>query len=336
MVKPKRPAPRRRPRRLLSALALAAGLLLSGCEFLGLDIFPSSLQNAKGSIDLDARVAAQDGAVIGHVQEIELLGPGATGASYLFVLCGTDLGMRLLVLDPESLATVAYLGDSRLGTPLAVDANGYFVSGSALIDGAFGLSSNPYASLSGKLSVVTASSTNLILFASGGVLSCDERSPDWTSSIGSNAKTISMEYAYYLVDAATPGDGSLELLFRADGSEIKLELTFGSVTSFFTALAASTPTNLADWVKANPTLASATSLSQSSDSLAWLCADGIVAPSYDRESRLVRYDYGSGASLDSRLFRSEWVRGLSFDYGGKTWYYYDSRSGRLYAMEVWW
>lgn len=335
MVGPSKAAPRGRPRLSLPALALAAGLLLSGCEFLGLDVFPASLQNARGSIDLDSRVASLDGAVLGYVQEIERLGPSATGASYLLVLCETDLGRRLLVLDPESLATVAYLSDSRIGTPVAVDANGQFVSGSALIDAAFGLSTNPYASLSGRLVVATASSTNLVLSASGGALSCDERSSDWTTSMGSGAKTISEEYAYYLVDAAAPSDGSLRLLFRADGSG-KLELGFGSVASFLAALAAASPTSLAGWVEANPTLASETPLPQNSDSRSWLCAGGIVAPSYERESRLVRYGYGTGTALDSRLFRSEWARGLSFDYGGNGWYYYDSRSGRLYSMGVWW
>jgi hypothetical protein len=333
MVKTNMPASRKRARLFL--LTLALGLLLSSCEFLGLDIFPAALQNAHGSIDLDSRVAAQDGAVISYVQGIERLSSSATGKAYLFVLCGTDLGTRLIVLDPDSLATVAYLSDSRIGTPLAVDANGSFVSGSVLIDGGFAISTNPYTSLSGKMAVLTTTLAHLVLHTSNGLLNYDERSADWTVSNNAYSKVISTEYAYYLVDAAAPSDGGLRLLFRNNGSGA-LAFSFTSIINLSTAISASTPANLYDWVVANPSMASVTKLSNANDSRSWLCASGIVAPSYDKESRLVRYGYATGASLDSRLFRSDWARGLSFDYGEKGWYYYDSRSGRLYAMGVWW
>lgn len=336
MVNADRPsAARRHRRRLVLGAALVAALLLSSCEFLGLDIFPSTLQNAAGSINLDARIKGQDGAAIGYVQEIERLTSSATGTSYLFVLCSTDLGMRLIVLNPESLATVAYFGDSGIGTPLASVANGNFVSGAALIDGGFTISPNTYASLPGKMVVATATPTNLVLSSSGGVLSYDERSSDWSTSNDANSKRVSAEYAYYLVDAAAPSDGTLRLLFHNDGSR-ELELTFSSIANFTAAVSASTPTNLSDWVAANPTLASATKLPDAPDSRSWLCARGIVAPSYSNNSRLVRYGYGTGAALDSRIFEGDWVRGLSFDYDEKGWYYYDSHSGQLYSMRTWW
>jgi len=326
MVKENMPASRMRHRRFLPTVALAAGLLLSGCEFLGLDIFPATLQNAKGSIDLDSRVAGQDGAAISSVEEIVRLSSSAAGKAYLFVLCGTDLGARLIVLDPESLATEAYLSASGLGTPLAVDASGYFVAGSARIDPS---SLAPVGTdFSSGAFLLPAASMNLLLSGSNGALNIKTCDAAWSAAPValpiSGISVTGSASTYNLVDAELSEDGALLLLFH-DTSQHELELGFSDYSHFAASigsLSAAADTK--------------TELSGIPDSRAWLCAGGIVAPSYDNDSRLVRYGYGKGASLDSRQFRSEWVRGLSFDYGEKGWYYYDSRSGRLYAMGVWW
>jgi hypothetical protein len=169
---------------------------------------------------------------------------------------------------------------------------------------------------------------NLLLSGSDGTLTVRACDAAWSAAPAalpiSGIGVTGSASSYYLVDAELSGDGVLLLLFHDDGGN-ELELGFSGYSAF--AASAGSLYAAAD---------TKTELSGIPDSRAWLCANGIVAPSYAKESRLVRYGYGSGASLDSRLFKSEWVRGLSFDYGGKGWYYYDSRSGRLYAMEVWW
>lgn len=329
MVNPRKPAAGR-GRLFLLAAALAAAL--SGCEFFGLDIFPDSLQNVSGSIDLAARVKAQDGAALSEVGSIALLSSSATGSSYLFVLCYTDLGTRLLVLDPESLATRAYLSDTSLGTPLSVDANGNFISANLLINTAFEAASNPFSAISGKMVVATTSLTNLVISASSGNLSYDERSSDWYSSANSSNQVILSGASHYLVDVAAPSDGTIRLLLRdTDGKD--LCFVFSSLDVFRNAV--STGPTIYEYAIANPTNISVIELTGLPDSNAWLTSGGIVAPVYGNQSRLVRYGYGTGKAVDSRLFDSDGVRGLSFDYDGD-WHYYDSKSGRLYSMRKWW
>jgi hypothetical protein len=315
-------------------LALAAALALAGCENFGLDIFPNSLQNATGRIDLASRIHAEDGATLKSVVEIERLSSSSSGPTYLFVLCHTDHGTRLIVLDPDSLATKAYLKSGSLGTPLGVDASGNFVSGNQLIDSAFNISNNPYSAVSEKIAVATSSSTNLVLSASSGILSYDERSTDWYSSTVSGSKTIASGATYYLIAAAAPSDGSIRILCH-DDSGTDLSFIFSTLAAFKTSV--STGPTIYEYAIANPTAVSITKLNSVSDSQAWLTSDGIIVPSSgNNQSRLLRYGYSAGTEIDSRLFSRDGIEALSFDYEGKVWYYYDSYTGRLYAMRAWW
>ncbi|MDX9959051.1 MAG: hypothetical protein RBT68_11475, partial [Spirochaetia bacterium] len=81
------------------------------------------------------------------------------------------------------------------------------------------------------------------------------------------------------------------------------------------------------------------------DDRAWLTAGGPVAfERADKDSRLVRYKYGTGnfatgakaEELDSIIFNDDDYRILSFDSSGKWWFVYDYYSGSLYKLRTWW
>jgi hypothetical protein len=297
------------------------------------DMFPPELQDASATLDLASRMHAQYGWHFKAITEMRQL--TASSRTALFILCDTDVGSRVAILDPKSLEVLSLPAIAGTISPLGVDGylTGRFWAGTTSFDSLFNPSSP--LNLVTNYSIIIAGSANLTWeYKQGsGIMYCNSVDAAWTTWSGEIAATISSSSsAWELLDAVTVGSGPAcrILLWNRDSrTAIIQEYADPSV------LATSMSGHVGDFLSDVTSYLSRTTLS-GADRDIWLLDDCVVAINHDRDTRLVKYAYGSGDKLDSRIFDQSWKDHVHFEPSGKYWYYYDERMGRLRAYRTWW
>jgi len=334
----RRPAARRAARPSLVIGALFLSMILSACDFIGLDMFPPELQNLEASFDLRSALSAQ-GVSIKHIVKIERL-VASNGAEYLFVLFEDGLSRKLSILDGGLNRHVATRSDGYLGPLMMADGIGNIICGQLRFDVAtetftqtfndldlLGDSRHGFwdPSLANAYVAFSPSSTQLErkLFSAG-------FSAAGSSSGAQNLFSLAPADSYSLADILYTGASTpfYLLFFLTNQGDSPYVMRFPTVAAFHSAMSSPPLENwddLAYRIDSRP-----------QDRRAWLTPDGIVVFESDRESRLVRYDLATGKELDSRRIDSEWRSGISLDPSGDYWYYYDSYTGMLNKLRTWW
>jgi hypothetical protein len=322
----------------LALVVLVLSLLLSTCTFLTSDIFPYWLSFVEASVDLKA---ISDDLGLGSdpfpesLEYAPFVDGGTDYSKVLVFLQGSGGLARLLLLDPDNLALDENLFQPGFNPILASAANG-FLCGERVIDPTNYTNITASAAWGGSM-------VHLFRDSIGGQNYTVEQSlstqadfanydVDWTPgpSVTRNFDTPLNEYQVLDADYVQ----GYSVLGRRSYSDQGYVASF-AIPAGFTA--GGTVFDLALAVKTGPFPVA--------DDRAWLTAGGPVAfERADKDSRLVRYKYGTGnfatgakaEELDSIIFNDDDYRILSFDSSGKWWFVYDYYSGSLYKLRTWW
>lgn len=324
-------APRRASRASLVIRALAASLLLSACDFIGLDMFPPELMSIEASLDIAPSLAASGLSGPYTVERSERL-TTTGGESALFVFAHGSNGSRLLILDPESLELRAVRTSPDFSRFLGTDDVGNFVCGASRVaPGTFVVTPAVYAFVAPQAADFPRSVAFIVAEGGGTFTNLAFRNKTDGSLVPTTTQTPVSPATYFeLLDAETWGGHTFLLARRNDssGGLIAVDLPGGTPAALMTLLTGV-------FLSTQPTVAITTVAAADFDR-AWLTEDGIVAFARDKDSRLVRYAYGSGDELDHKSVRSDWKEGASFDPSGDSWYYYDRYDSRFYRLRSWW
>lgn len=330
-----RRAASRRPaaRRAASACgALALTLLLSACDFIGLDMFPPELMNVEADVDL-AEIVANAGATLGRVRRIESLTSSASGKAFVFAMVETSAGPLLMILDGADLAFEKLVSGNALNPALGVDMDGNFQCGKVNVESSYLIDSGTtYGPNDGYHRLFPGLSGNLVFHSNNTNMITLEKFATWsTAASPTSAKQpfSTLSTPITLLDAERFADGSAALLFTDSYSySTTYAMRFSDTNAVETAFSSS---YLEDGDLDATTIAYGVH-----DEGAWVTKDGVILLRDDYDRRLIRFEYGSGAEIDSKTIKTEWKEAVSFDPSGDFWFYYDSLSGRLYKMRTWW
>ncbi len=309
--------------------ALALALLLSACDFIGLDIFPPELMNVEASLDIAPSLAASGLSGPYTVERSERL-TATGGESALFVFAHGSNGSRLLILDPESLEVRAVRTSTDFSRFLGADDAGNFICGASRVaPGTFVVTSAIYTFIPTQAADFPRSVAFIMTEGGGTYTSLALRNKNDSSQIGLSTPIAPATY-FELLDAETWGGHTFLLARRNDPSGGLIAVDLPGDTPAELALLLDTA-----FLSIKPSVAITTVAAADVDR-AWLTEGGIVAFSRDRDSRVVRYAYGSGEELDHKSVRSDWKEGASFDPSGDSWSYYDRYDSRFYRLRSWW
>lgn len=325
-------------RRKTLSLSAALVLLLSGCEFLGLDMFAPELQNLEASFDLRSALAAQ-GLSIQNIVKIERL-VASNGAEYVFALFEDGLSRRLSILDGGLKRYVATRSDGYLSPLMMADGIGNLICGQLRFD----VATETFTQTFNDLDLLGDSRhgfwdpylANAYVAFSPSFTQLERKafsagfSTAGSSSGAQNLFSLAPADSYSLADILYTGASTpfYLLFFLTNQGDSPFVMRFPTVTAFHSAMS-------------SPPLESWDDLayridSRPQDRRAWLTSDGIVVFENDRESRLVRLEFATGKELDSKRIDSEWKSAISFDPSGDYWYFYDRRTGMLNKLRTWW
>jgi hypothetical protein len=329
----------------LALVVLILTLLLSTCTFLTSDIFPYWLSFVEASVDLRA-ISTDLGLGSDPIPEAVEYAPfvylGTDYSKVLVYLRGIPGQERLLLLDPKNLALKEDLIDTGFRPILASAAGGFLCGERTISPLDFTIDMDPAwggsmvrlfrvgIGLPGLNYVVEQVSNNQANFFYYDV--------DWTRIpiVPDPPRDFdSSNNDYQILDADyAQGYSVLGRRFSLEYGEQGYVASFATPANF---TAAGTVFDSAVAVKTGPFPVA--------DNRAWLTAGGPVAfDRSDKDSRLVRYKYGTGnfstgakaEELDSIIFDEDDLKILSFDPSGQWWFVYDRYSGRLYKLRTWW
>ena len=329
-----RRASRRRPvaRRAASACgALALALSLSACDFIGLDMFPPELMNFEASLDIAPSLAASGLSGPYTVERSERL-TATGGESALFVFAHGSNGSRLLVLDPESLDVRAVRSSPDFSRFLGTDGVGNFICGASTVaPGTYAVTPAFYPLIAPQAVDFPRSFAFISAEGGGTYTTLAFRNKTDGMPVPTTTQTPVAPDTYFALPDAETWGGHTSLRARRNdysGGLLAVDLPGDTPSALMTLLTGV-------FLSTQPTVAITTVAAADVDR-AWLTEGGVVAFSRDRDSRLVRYAYGTGDELDHKSARSDWKEGASFDSSGDCWYYYDRYDSRFYRLRSWW
>ena len=334
MSDPRTKAPRRRRGWLLMALIAC---LSSSCQFLGLDMYPPELQSASTSCDLPALVYDKTGYTFSRVNQIRQLSSGST--CLLFVLCETDSGNVVMVLDPATLAYRTY--KTGVSMPLGVVAAGYFLASTQGYYPSTGLWSSvstvvPISDYSSLLVSAADASPNVLLKADSDTLSILAADSVWPATMPSMCYSVQVSPSSsgnWRIEDAAASSSRTRLLLRNNENGLTYYIDY-----------AGSPYALCDDVGTNMTatgfLANTTTAQKftfyGEEDRCWLLDDCVVHVENNQESHITRLSLSDGIEIDSHLIDSNWKDSIYFEPTGERWYYYDTRVSKLCVLRTWW
>lgn len=325
----------RRPLRWLTMALIAC--LFASCQFLGLDMYPPELQSASTSCDLPALVYEKTGYTLNKVNTIRQLSSGAT--SLLFVLCETDSGNVVMVLDPAKLSYRSHQVGASL--PFGVDAAGTFMAGNTGYDAATGTWASPstvvpISSYAALLVSAADLSPNVLLGANGSGLSILAADYIWPAAMPSmcySVQVLSSSSGNWRIEDAAASSSETRILLRNADTGLTYYLDYAGSPY---ALCADVGANMTVTGFLTGTTTAQKSTFYSKENCSWLLDGCIVHVENDRERRITRRSLLDGTVIDSHLIDSSWKDSAYFEPTGERWYYYDTRVSRLCVLRTWW
>jgi len=337
---------RRTPIRIKSFLpaALLASLIvmpaLTGCQFLGSDMFPPTLSREEAVLDLDSKLA--DLGVTGEyeIRRMEFVTLPVTGKKYILLLAETyGLGPRLLLLDADDLSVVNTTSSLAVAYAFGLDDQGllcswtntnnimrYYPQTQTTASFMMNYTITFETYFSTFLGSTSSSSfllwydptTNLLGYNpfSAGVSFV----PHWNYSLSiPSIPNIRMNSLYYEGTA-------IQLLFVGNNGNDSYIVKFSGLSTFATAT--------------NPIMttpnATITTIPSGDDGSGWLTRNGAIILTHENDTRLVRYESDSGKELDSfKLNDTEDTR-FTFSADGTKWLMYNGLTGKLHLLRTWW
>jgi hypothetical protein len=324
---------RRMPVSAAAAIAFAiAGL--SGCAFVGGDMFSRDLQYSAGGYDLAGALDA-DAAGLSEVRIDRVVASGGDSAILVFARSGSS--SRLALLD-DGAKGLAILINGQFGRFLGTDDSGRYVCGTVSVGPGYAMTADQTACTDDALDV---GGTSLVLKRGDDVpnsvsyvdlyykddpgtllVRAKIRPGHFYDSADSSIVDGAQTYLYYLARDRSNGSQLLAMRFAfASRAAVSadLETALGGASLYESGIPSVTEIDTGGWAEG-----------------AWATADGVVALVNGKESRLVRFEYGTGKELDSIVIDDEWIQGLSFEDGGRYWHYYDRGTGYLRSLRTWW
>jgi hypothetical protein len=313
------------------AAALALALSASSCGFIGSDMFAADLQYAAGSYDLAGELGCGPEEIRDlRIEELRSL----DGSSGLFVAANLYDDWHLAALSGRMGLAAAYRDPSFNRFLGSYSDPACFVCGKTSLDGDFTYGATGTMTGCEEGSVDVAMSDAVLNYRDAGgscVVLCAKGSGIESSSItplepGSYFKLLDGSVLF-----ADSGSPRFFLLARADSGKGGDVLCLGFADAYASLSAELDGSPLAT----NPDIA-ATRIRTDYVDGGWATDDGIVLLVHGRESRIVRFAYGTGKELDSIRIDSDWIRATSFESSGARWYCYDRGTGRVKKLRTWW
>jgi len=331
-----------RIKRFLSAALLASLFFmpaLTGCQFLGTDMFPTTLSREEAVFDLDSKLA--DLGVTGEyeIKRMQFHTSPPTGKNYIFIQTENfSMDRRLLILDAEDLSVVNSTSEPTIAYALGIDDQGTLCSSINTIEIQ---RYNPETLTAAALKPSMAPNIPTEAF-----LGSDSTSSFlvWFNSISfglqhdafaSGVATASVNWDFQLAATVIPNMQLRSLYYES--SEIRMLFSSNDNGQAYiiaypgkTALAAAT-FPIMDDLNATVTL-----IPSGDDQSGWLTRNGAIILTHENDTRLVRYESDSGKELDSfKLNDTEDTR-FTFSADGTKWLMYNGLTGKLHLLRTWW
>jgi hypothetical protein len=316
-------------------LALPAVLLgTTGCQFIGMDMFPATLSREEAVLDLKGEI--RNLGVMGDfaIWRMEFLSSPATGKKYISgMVYAPDSGTKVLVLDPKDLSVIHACSDPAFLS--GIDDQGNFFnfkntdkmyrydSSTLAAIGSVSLTQTvPYDALSGS----DSSTTVIVAYNSvtGDVtyerVTAGTEAKSWTYQLNSSfVSDIQLRSLYF-------EGGKIRLLFGDTNYSAVQLVTFANITAMDAVSGTvSVDTNAVSVIQAG-----------GDDQYGSLTRDGVLFIKHDTLSRLIRCDSDTGTVLDSFTTSNTGNMKYEFSPDGMKWLEYDALTGKLHLLRTWW
>ncbi|MFA6506247.1 MAG: hypothetical protein WCT14_09125 [Treponemataceae bacterium] len=306
--------------------------LFSSCSLFGNDQFPGYLKYAVAKVDLGALYQAEGLKEPVSVSRAFLTADSGTG-SRAFIFASSYEGSRLFVFDGATIKHVKTVQNNGLRSFLTVLPSGNYLCGGVELDAAtlsIVSDTRPTISLSDSARSFTDGVYLYVLYQDGAGLHCDRYDGAWNHLSSASVPPLSgfSTSSYQLLDAYHEASVSSKVRLLFSTYSGVRSVTFASVADFLAAYGQ---------VSLDLGSESVVALPYFSDNGGWATRDGLIALSYEQNSRVIRYSYDTGSELDDeRLDSTNGDRRYYFDPSGYFRLFLDEDTELLHLLRTWW
>jgi len=333
----RRPSAARKSALRLAAKILAAllvGLSSVSCQFIGMDMFPTTLSREDAVLDLDAKLADLGLSGEYEIRAMTFLKSPTTGKEYIFVTVSVVSGLpRLLILDASDLKLVKVIADDSMGELVITDMDDYFVTWNSTTSYRFDSGTfafvDPFAPVfPSGYQAFTELGSSWILHYDSSLLYYQPFTSGWNpGTVDNNVLNSGIIPLLYLRNLYFEG-GVVRLLFSGSDNSPGYIASFPDGTALIAAFS-----SVSIFEDSNATVVS---IPSGDDNSGWLTRNGAIILTHDNDTRLVRYESDSGKELDSFSLNDTEDTRFAFSADGKQWLMYDGKRGKLHLLRTWW